>query len=142
MSLRRLRALTAGESHGQALLGILEGLPAGLPLTTELIDRDLARRQKGYGRGGRMRIEQDAVELLAGVRFGETLGSPLGLLVRNRDWENWSERMTPHPGGPDPRPVQVPRPGHTDLAGALKYGRTADLRDILERASAAPMLRT
>jgi len=136
MSLRRLRALTAGESHGQALLGILEGLPAGLPLTTELIDRDLARRQKGYGRGGRMRIEQDAVELLAGVRFGETLGSPLGLLVRNRDWENWSERMTPHPGGPDPRPVQVPRPGHTDLAGALKYGRTADLRDILERASA------
>ena len=83
-----------------------------------------------------MRIEQDAVELLAGVRFGETLGSPLGLLVRNRDWDNWTERMTPHPGGPDPRPVQVPRPGHTDLAGALKYGRTADLRDILERASA------
>jgi chorismate synthase len=136
MSLRRLRALTAGESHGQALLGILEGLPAGLPLTAELIDRDLARRQKGYGRGGRMRIEQDAVELLSGVRFGETLGSPLGLLIRNRDWENWAERMTPHPGGPDPRPVQVPRPGHTDLAGALKYGRTADLRDILERASA------
>ncbi|RPH70902.1 MAG: chorismate synthase [Myxococcaceae bacterium] len=136
MTLRRLRALTAGESHGPGLLGILEGLPAGLPLTSALIDRDLARRQKGYGRGGRMRIEQDAAEILAGVRFGETLGSPLGLLIRNRDWENWTERMSPAPGGPDPRPVQVPRPGHTDLAGALKYGRTADLRDILERASA------
>ena len=136
MTLRRLRALTAGESHGQALLGILEGLPAGLPLTAALIDRDLARRQQGYGRGGRMRIEQDAAEILAGVRFGETLGSPLGLLIRNRDWENWTERMSPLPGGPDPKPVQVPRPGHTDLAGALKYGRTADLRDILERASA------
>ncbi len=136
MTQRRLRVLTAGESHGPALLGILEGLPAGLPLTAALIDRDLARRQKGYGRGGRMRIEQDVAEILAGVRFGETLGSPLGLLVRNKDWENWTERMTAAPGGPDPRPVQVPRPGHTDLAGALKYGRTADLRDILERASA------
>jgi chorismate synthase len=136
MTQQRLRVLTAGESHGQALLGILEGLPAGLPLTAALIDRDLARRQKGYGRGGRMRIEQDAAEILAGVRFGETLGSPLGLLIRNRDWENWTERMSPLPGGPDPRPVQIPRPGHTDLAGALKYGRTADLRDILERASA------
>ncbi len=136
MTLRRLRALTAGESHGPALLGILEGLPAGLPLTAALIDRDLARRQKGYGRGGRMRIEQDAAEILAGVRFGETLGSPLGLLIHNKDWANWTERMSPAPGGPDPRPVQVPRPGHTDLAGALKYGRTADLRDILERASA------
>ena len=136
MTLRRLRALTAGESHGPALLGILEGLPAGLPLTAALIDRDLARRQKGYGRGGRMRIEQDAAEILAGVRFGETLGSPLGLLIHNKDWANWTERMNPAPGGPDPRPVQVPRPGHTDLAGALKYGRTADLRDILERASA------
>jgi len=136
MTLRRLRALTAGESHGPALLGILEGLPAGLPLIAALIDRDLARRQKGYGRGGRMRIEQDAAEILAGVRFGETLGSPLGLLIHNKDWANWTDRMSPAPGGPDPRPVQVPRPGHTDLAGALKYGRTADLRDILERASA------
>src|SRR5678815_1815820 len=94
------------------------------------------RDRKGYGRGGRMRIEQDAAEILAGVRFGETLGSPLGLLIHNKDWSNWTERMSPAPGGPDPRPVQVPRPGHTDLAGALKYGRTADLRDILERASA------
>ena len=123
MTLRRLRALTAGESHGPALLGILEGLPAGLPLISALIDRDLARRQKGYGRGGRMRIEQDTAEILAGVRFGETLGSPLGLLIHNKDWANWTDRMSPAPGGPDPRPVQVPRPGHTDLAGALKYGR-------------------
>jgi len=133
---RRLRFLTAGESHGQGLLGILEGLPAGLPLEAADIDRDLARRQMGYGRGGRMRIESDAVEILSGVRFGTTLGSPLGLLVRNRDWANWTERMRVEPGGPDPRPVLVPRPGHTDLAGALKYGQTQDLRDVLERASA------
>lgn len=132
----RLRFLTAGESHGPALLGILDGLPAGLPLVASDIDRDLARRQKGYGRGGRMRIEQDEVEILSGVRFGATLGSPLGLLVQNRDWANWTERMRVEPGGPDPRPVRVPRPGHTDLAGALKYGQTADLRDVLERASA------
>lgn len=133
---RRLRFLTAGESHGPALLGILEGLPAGLPLEAADIDRDLARRQKGYGRGGRMRIEEDRAEILSGVRFGRTLGSPLGLLVRNRDWENWTERMRVEPGGPDPRPVQVPRPGHTDLAGGLKYGHTGDLRNVLERASA------
>ena len=133
---RRLRFLTAGESHGPGLLGILEGLPAGLRLEAADIDRDLARRQKGYGRGGRMRIEQDRAEILSGVRFGTTLGSPLGLLVRNRDWENWTERMRVEPAGPDPKPVRVPRPGHTDLAGALKYGQTGDLRDVLERASA------
>jgi chorismate synthase len=133
---QRLRFLTAGESHGPALLGILEGLPAGLFLQAGDIDTDLERRQKGYGRGGRMRIEKDAVEILSGVRFGATLGSPLGLLVKNRDWANWTERMRVEPGGPDPRPVRVPRPGHTDLAGALKYGQTGDLRDVLERASA------
>jgi chorismate synthase len=132
----RLRFLTAGESHGPALLGILEGLPAGLPLEAADIDRDLARRQQGYGRGGRMRIEKDSAEILSGVRFGATLGSPLGLLVRNRDWVNWTARMQVEPGGPDPHPVRVPRPGHTDLAGALKYGQTGDLRDVLERASA------
>jgi len=104
----RLRFLTAGESHGPALLGILEGLPAGLPLLASDIDRDLARRQQGYGRGGRMRIEQDEAEILSGVRFGATLGSPLGLLVHNRDWANWTERMRVGPGGPDPRPVRVP----------------------------------
>jgi len=133
---RRLRFLTAGESHGPGLLGILEGLPAGLPLQAADLDRDLARRQKGYGRGGRMRIESDRAEILSGVRFGTTLGSPLGLLVRNRDWENWTERMRVEPGPKDSRPVRVPRPGHTDLAGALKYGQTGDLRDVLERASA------
>ncbi|MGO9829903.1 MAG: chorismate synthase [Myxococcaceae bacterium] len=132
----RLRFLTAGESHGPALLGILEGLPAGLPLQAADLDRDLARRQMGYGRGGRMRIETDAAEILCGVRFGSTLGSPLGLLVRNRDWANWTERMRVEPGPLDSRPVRVPRPGHADLAGALKYGQTGDLRDVLERASA------
>ncbi len=132
----RLRFLTAGESHGPALLGILEGLPAGLPLLASELDRDLSRRQQGYGRGGRMRIEKDEVEILSGVRFGVTLGSPLGLLLHNRDWANWTDRMRVEPGGPDPKAVRVPRPGHTDLAGALKYGQTGDLRDVLERASA------
>lgn len=134
--MKRLRFLTAGESHGPALLGILEGLPAGLPLSAEQIDRDLRRRQQGYGRGGRMKIERDRVEILAGVRFGRTLGSPLALQVANLDHENWTERMRTAPGGPDPAAVTVPRPGHADLAGALKYGHTADLRNVLERASA------
>lgn len=134
--MKRLRFLTAGESHGPALTGILEGLPAGLPLEAADIDRDLARRQKGHGRGGRMKIEADAAEILGGVRHGKTLGSPLALLVRNRDFESWKERMQAAPGGPDPKPVTVPRPGHADLAGGLKYGQTADLRDVLERASA------
>jgi chorismate synthase len=132
----RLRLLTAGESHGPALLGILEGLPAGLPLEAADLDRDLARRQLGHGRGGRMKIERDRAEILAGVRFGRTLGSPLGVLVRNLDHASWAERMAVGPGGPDPRPVTVPRPGHADLAGGLKYGHTADLRNVLERASA------
>ena len=115
----RLRYLTAGESHGPGLVGILEGLPAGLPLEAAEIDRDLARRQQGYGRGGRMRIEQDAAEIISGVRFGKTLGSPLALLIRNRDFANWTSRMQVEPGGPDPKPVTVPRPGHADLAGGL-----------------------
>jgi len=132
----RLRYLTAGESHGPGLVGILEGLPAGLPLEAAEIDRDLARRQQGYGRGGRMRIEQDAAEIISGVRFGKTLGSPLALLIRNRDFANWTSRMQVEPGGPDPKPVTVPRPGHADLAGGLKYGHLEDLRNVLERASA------
>jgi chorismate synthase len=132
----RLRYLTAGESHGPALVGILEGLPAGLPLTAGDLDRDLLRRQRGHGRGGRMKIEQDAAEILAGVRFGTTLGSPLALVLRNRDFESWTERMRVGAGGPDPHPVVVPRPGHADLAGGLKYGHTEDLRGVLERASA------
>jgi chorismate synthase len=128
--------LTAGESHGPALTGILEGLPAGLPLQAQDINRDLARRQQGYGRGGRMKIEQDTAEILSGVRFGLTLGSPLSLLIRNRDFVSWSKRMQAESGGPDPHPVTVPRPGHADLAGGLKYGHLDDLRNVLERASA------
>jgi chorismate synthase len=132
----RLRWFTAGESHGPALSGVLEGLPAGLHVLASDLDRDLARRQQGYGRGGRMKIEKDQAQITAGIRFGRTLGSPVALTVANRDWESWTERMQIAPGGPDAKPVLVPRPGHTDLAGGLKYGATADLRDILERASA------
>ncbi|OGR59595.1 MAG: chorismate synthase [Elusimicrobia bacterium GWA2_69_24] len=121
-----MRLLTAGESHGPALCGILEGLPAGLPLAAADLDRDLDRRQQGHGRGGRMGIEKDAVEILGGLRHGVTLGSPLALLIRNRDNEDPREPLAP---------VSVPTPGHADLPGSVKYGRT-DLRDILERASA------
>ena len=134
-----IRFTTAGESHGQALVCTLEGMPAGVPLAAADIDEQLARRQQGYGRGRRMQIERDTVELLAGVRAGETLGSPIAMLVRNRDWKNWSEIMDPAPreGDPDPRRRAVTRvrPGHADLTGLLKYDR-ADARDILERASA------
>jgi chorismate synthase len=117
-------------------VGILEGLPAGLPLEPGDLDRDLARRQLGFGRGGRMRIETDRAEILAGVRFARTLGSPLAILIRNKDFANWTERMKVEGGGPDPRPILVPRPGHADLTGGLKYGHAEDLRNILERASA------
>jgi chorismate synthase len=134
-----LRFTTAGESHGPALVAILEGMPAGVPLRSDQIDVQLARRQQGYGRGRRMQIEQDAVELLSGVRAGETLGSPIAMLIRNRDWKNWQEIMDPAPRDGDPAPrkrvVTRPRPGHADLSGMLKYDR-ADARDILERASA------
>ena len=134
------RFATAGESHGPALAAVVEGVPAGLPLTAHDVDLELRRRQGGYGRGGRMRIERDRVELLGGVRHGRTLGSPLLLLVRNRDWENWTAAMSPAPveGEADDeamRRVFHPRPGHADLVGALKYGFT-DARDVLERASA------
>jgi chorismate synthase len=130
----RLRWLTSGESHGPALVGVMEGLPAGLPVDVADIDRDLWRRQQGYGRGGRMRIEQDRAEILAGVRFGRTLGSPVTLMIKNKDF--WTERMQREAGGPDPKPVQVPRPGHADLAAGIKYGHLDDLRNVLERASA------
>ena len=131
----RLRYLTAGESHGPALTGILEGLPAGLELRAEHFDRDLIRRQAGHGRGGRQRIERDRVRILGGVRHGRTLGSPLALLIENRDFANWSEEMAVEPGE-SKKPVTVPRPGHADLAGALKYDQRADLRGVFERASA------
>lgn len=135
-----LRFTTAGESHGQALVSILEGMPAGVPLLAADIDTDLARRQQGYGRGRRMQIERDTAELLSGVRAGETIGSPIAMLIRNRDWKNWQEIMDPAPRdtdaeGPRRRSVTRVRPGHADLTGLLKYDRD-DARDILERASA------
>lgn len=131
----RLRYLTAGESHGRGLVGILEGFPAGVPISKEAIDRQLTRRQQGYGRGGRQLIEKDQVEAVSGLRFGLTLGSPIALIVWNRDWENWTQRMDPWHPFAENKPVTVPRPGHADLAGALKYRHT-DLRNVLERASA------
>lgn len=134
-----IRFTTAGESHGQALVCVLEGMPAGVPLLASDVDEQLARRQQGYGRGRRMQIERDQVELLAGIRAGETLGSPIAMLVRNRDWKNWTEIMDPAPRPADPEPrrraVTRVRPGHADLTGMLKYDRS-DARDILERASA------
>lgn len=132
----RLRFTTAGESHGKALTAIVEGLPAGLPVTAEWVDRDLARRMQGYGRGARMSIEQDRIEWLAGVRAGQTLGSPVAMLIANRDWVNWQDVMAAEGTGESRRRrVTRPRPGHADLVGVLKYDRL-DARDILERASA------
>ena len=134
-----LRFTTAGESHGPALIAILEGTPAGVPLLAADIDTQLARRQQGYGRGRRMQIETDHAEILSGVRAGETLGSPIAMSIQNRDWKNWQEIMSAAPIETDPalrrRAVTRPRPGHADLVGMLKYDRT-DARDVLERASA------
>jgi chorismate synthase len=135
-----LQLATAGESHGPALVGILSGLPAGLMLDRAAIDADLRRRQQGYGRSPRQQMEQDGVQVLAGLRHGRTLGTPLALVVENRDHENWEWGMSPwppegEPGGKGTKPVTLPRPGHADLAGAMKYALT-DARDALERASA------
>ncbi len=131
-----LRFLTSGESHGKALIGIIEGIPSGLYLNEEDIDRDLKRRQSGYGRGARMKIESDHAEILSGVRWGKTIGSPISLSIENKDWKNWIEGMSPDQDakGSIP-PVTKPRPGHADLSGAIKYYRH-DIRDILERSSA------
>ena len=130
------RFTTAGESHGPGLVAIVEGMPAGLELDREALDRDMARRQLGHGRGGRMKIETDTVEVRSGVRHGRTLGSPIALLVANRDYANWEERMNPWPvEGFEPDEVHLPRPGHADLVGAQKYGHS-DIRNVLERASA------
>ncbi|HEV8150827.1 MAG TPA: chorismate synthase [Gemmatimonadales bacterium] len=133
----RLRFTTAGESHGKALVVIVEGLPAGLPVSAEQVDQQLSRRMQGYGRGARMKLEKDRIEWLAGVRAGETLGSPLAMLIRNLDWTNWEDVMAAEgtPGDVRRRRVTRPRPGHADLVGVLKYDRL-DARDILERASA------
>ena len=129
------RFTTAGESHGPGLVAIVEGLPAGLELDRGRIDRDMARRQLGHGRGGRMKIERDAVEVRSGMRHGKTLGGPIALLVANRDYANWEERMSPWPVEAEVEESHLPRPGHADLAGLHKYGFT-DVRNVLERASA------
>ncbi len=132
----RLRYLTAGESHGEMLVGILEGMPAGLSLVAERdIDPILAERQKGYGRGRRQKIEHDVAKIVSGVRNGVTTGAPIALQIQNRDWENWKERMPVDPTVTNLKPVTVPRPGHADFAGSMKYGHT-DLRNVFERASA------
>ncbi len=131
-----LRYLNGGESHGKYLVAVLEGVPAGLPLTPDMINQDLARRQKGYGRGGRMRVEEDRVEFACGVRKGLTIGNPIGLLIANKDWENWKDVMAVEPGPiPPEKVVTRPRPGHADLVGAIKYGHR-DIRNVLEKASA------
>jgi chorismate synthase len=134
-AMSRLRWSTAGESHGPELVAIVEGIPAGLPLLAETIDEDLARRMRGYGRGGRMKIERDRVHIVAGVRGGETLGGPIALRIENRDFESWHGKMGAAPFAETPEALTRPRPGHADLAGGQKYDRR-DLRDILERASA------
>jgi chorismate synthase len=126
---------TAGESHGPAEVALVHGVPAGLRLIAGDVNRDLSRRQKGYGRGGRQKIERDEVEFLGGVRHGYTLGSPVAMLIRNRDYANWEHRMTPEPVEDPPRKITLPRPGHADLAGMQKYDFD-DLRNVLERSSA------
>src|SRR5713101_2565150 len=133
-----LRFETAGESHGECLVATLTGLPAGVPVSIDTINRELWRRQQGYGRGGRMKIETDRAEIVAGVRHSQTIGSPVAILIRNKDWQNWTEALPVEDidGGEDKRkPVTRPRPGHADLAGAIKYN-FHDARYILERASA------
>ena len=133
--LARLKFLTAGESHGQGLLGILDGMLAGLEISEDYIGVQLARRQMGYGRGGRMKIEKDRAEIWCGVRHGKTLGAPVGLIIRNKDWENWTRKMSVNPINSEIRKVTLPRPGHADLAGVQKYGFD-DIRNVLERSSA------
>ena len=133
--LKRLQFLTSGESHGKGLLGILDGLPAGIEISEEYIDHQLKRRQMGHGRGGRMKIEKDHAQLWGGVRHGLTLGSPVGILIDNLDWKNWTKKMSVEPIQEKVRPVTLPRPGHADLAGVHKYG-FGDIRNILERSSA------
>ena len=130
-----IRYLTAGESHGQALIGIVEGIPAGVPISADEINRQLWRRQQGYGRGGRMSIESDTVEILSGVRFGKSLGSPIALKITNRDWLNWTEKMSVDGTGKNIEKITLPRPGHADLVGSVKY-TFDDIRNVIDRASA------
>jgi len=133
--LTRLKFLTAGESHGQGLLGILDGMPAGLKISEDYIGVHLTRRQMGHGRGGRMKIEKDHADIWCGVRHGKTLGAPVGLIVKNKDWENWTMKMSVSPVEDDIQKITLPRPGHADLAGIQKYGFD-DIRNVLERSSA------
>ncbi|MEX0875190.1 MAG: chorismate synthase [Actinomycetota bacterium] len=130
-----LRYLTAGESHGPALTVIVEGLPSGLEVTPEALSSELARRRQGYGRGARMKLEADKLQILGGIRHGRTLGSPVSMVVHNTEWEKWSHAMSPTPPEDEPKPLTRPRPGHADLVGMLKYGHR-DARNVLERASA------
>ncbi len=130
-----IRYLTSGESHGQGLVGIVEGMPAGVEISAAYINEQLRRRQQGYGRGGRMKIETDTVEILAGVRFGKTTGGPVALVIRNKDWANWTDRMAVEKTNVAVEKITVPRPGHADLTGALKYGFD-DIRNVIDRASA------
>src|SRR5437588_10307876 len=127
-----LHLITAGESHGPGLTCIIEGLPAGLSLDQDALNRDLSRRQLGYGRGGRMKIERDRAEVTGGLRHGRTLGSPVAMLIRNRDYENWTERMSPWPVDAEVAEVHLPRPGHADLAGLQQWGHT-DVRNVRAR---------
>ena len=133
--MRKLRWLTAGESHGKGLIGILEGLPAGLEISEEYIAQHLARRQKGHGRGKRMQIESDRADIFTGVRHGKALGAPIALVLHNRDWDNWKHIMSVEPPERPVKPITLPRPGHADLAGVKKFGAD-DIRNVLERASA------
>ncbi len=133
--MQKLKWLTAGESHGKGLLGILDGIPAGLEVEEKYIAAHLARRQKGHGRGGRMKIEEDRAEIYCGIRLGKTLGSPIGLILPNRDWDNWKTKLSVEPVDEEVKKVTLPRPGHADLAGAQKFGFD-DIRNVLERSSA------
>ena len=133
--LKRLQFLTSGESHGRGLLGILDGLPAGIDISEKYINHQLKRRQMGHGRGGRMKIEKDQAQIFGGVRHGKTLGSPLGILIDNLDWENWTKKMSVDPVNEKIKPITLPRPGHADLAGVHKY-EFDDIRNVLERSSA------
>ena len=133
--MNKLRFLTAGESHGKGIFSILEGMVAGLLLDEDVITQELRRRQVGYGRGGRMKIESDTAEILSGVRYGYTIGSPISIFIQNKDWKNWRDKMSVNPVETTAEPITSPRPGHADLAGMIKYG-TGDTRPVLERASA------
>lgn len=133
--LKKISYMTAGESHGKGLIGIIEGIPAGMNISEEYIEKDLLRRMQGHGRGGRMKIEKDHAEIFSGVRHTVTLGSPISLLIKNFDWVNWEDRMATGKPKKEHRKVSMPRPGHADLAGVMKYGLD-DIRNVLERSSA------